>query len=78
MFIRHHTFQRLHIKIHLPGGVEAMDCMKNRRQEKQKLHLLSHMQGMFTTADQIYLNIFIIIQFEALLIILKMLLVLTT
>lgn len=55
-----------------------MDCMKNRRQEKQKLHLLSHMQGMFTTADQIYLNIFIIIQFEALLIILKMLLVLTT
>lgn len=33
---------------------------------------------MFTTADQIYLNIFIIIQFEALLIIYKMLLVLTT
>lgn len=31
------------------------------------------MQGMFTAADQIYLNIFIIIQFEALLIIYKML-----
>lgn len=57
---------------------QVKDGMKNRREEKQSLHLLSHMQDTFATTVQINLNIFIVIQFKAPLEFYKMLLALTT